>query len=132
MIVERGRGCYWCGEWIPYTIHPLHWWCFSCKRYTGDSVPEEDRYIGHICKWKVIPGPKLVMYACTDPKCPKTFMSTPREHQRDIKNGELAQYVHSKIFKTEVQEVISKDQGVKAERRAILYAKFEREMGRSG
>ncbi len=126
---EGGRSCYWCGEWIPYTINSLFWWCFECKRYTGNSVPEEDRYIGHICKWKVIPGPKMVMYACTDPRCPKTFTSSLREHARDVKNGELAQHFHSRDFQTEVQEVISKDQEVKGERRSLLYAKFEKEMG---
>lgn len=128
-IPEGGRSCYWCGEWIPYTINPIFWWCFECHRYTGDSQPEEDRYIGHICKWKIIPGPKLVMYACTNPNCNKTFMSTPTEYQRDLKKEELAQHVHSREFQIEVQAIMSKAQEVKAERRAILYAKFEKEMG---
>ncbi len=126
---EGGRSCYWCGEWIPYTTHPLHWWCFSCKNYTGNSVPEEDRYIGHICRWKVIPGPKLVMYVCTDPKCPNTFTSSLREYERDNKNGELAQLFHSQEFQTEVQAILTKEQEVRDERRAVLYAKFEKEMG---
>jgi len=127
---EGGKSCYWCGEWIPYTTHPLHWWCFACHRYTENTVPEEDQYIGHICRWKVIPGPKLVMYACTSTRCPRTFTSSLSEYERDLKAAGLAEHFHSQEFHAEVQQVIAKGQELRAERRANLYAQFEREMGK--
>ena len=129
-IPTGGRSCYWCGEWIPYTINPLFWWCFDCHRYTGNSVPEEDRYIGHICRWKVIPGPKVVMYACTDSKCPKTFTSTLVEHQKGLKIAELAQYVHSQEFQGKVNLVIEQSQVKKQERDQALWARFEATYGK--
>ena len=69
------------------------------------------------------------MYVCTDPKCPNTFTSSLREYERDNKNGELAQLFHSQEFQTEVQAILTKEQEVRDERRAVLYAKFEKEMG---
>ena len=92
------RTCYWCGEEIPFTIHPEYWYCFHCRRRTESSVPNGDRYTGHLHKWTRSIGPKAVLSTCEDRSCTVMFWQTLEEYQRDQRKEVMKDEIHSQEF----------------------------------